>query len=171
MPTGAPRRHTHAGSSITASGDAELVALWVPHDEVSQGVAVPLLADHRRAGGHQLGHLLPDQSCALGHVPGTRPATRTSMCIQFLADLPSGTFMKPMAGPPAIRVDDLRVVGLIEAGLLDISQGKRPEGSESLGIVGIASQGPMGRHGGNVREPGRDVIGTIGGESVRHGAT
>jgi hypothetical protein len=53
-----------------ASSDAELVALGVMHDDVPEDVAVPLLADHRRAGGNQLGHFLLDQSGALGHVLG-----------------------------------------------------------------------------------------------------
>lgn len=52
------------------SSDAELVALGVLHDDVPEDVAVPLLADHRRAGGDQLGDFLPDQSGALDHVPG-----------------------------------------------------------------------------------------------------
>lgn len=55
-----------------ASGDAELVALGVEHDDVSEDIAVPLLADHRRAGGNQIGHSLPNQQGALGHVTGAR---------------------------------------------------------------------------------------------------
>src|SRR5690242_20865032 len=52
------------------SRDAELVALGVLHDGVPEDVAVPFLANHRRAGGDQLGDFLPDQSGALDHVPG-----------------------------------------------------------------------------------------------------
>ena len=53
-----------------ASSDARLVSLGVVRDDMPQDIAVPLLADRRRAGGNQLGYFLPDEAVALGHVPG-----------------------------------------------------------------------------------------------------
>ena len=80
----------------------------------------------------------------------------------WFARFPLWDLQETNGGPPAIRVDDGRVVRLIETGLFDISQGKRPESSDPLGIVGIAPQGPVGRHGANVPEPGCPVIGMVG---------
>nr|WP_157746455.1 hypothetical protein [Micromonospora inositola] len=56
--------------------------------------------------------------------------------------VPLGHLEETNGRAPAIQVDDGRVVGLVETGFLDIAEGQRPESSDPLGIVGIASQGP-----------------------------
>ncbi|MDT5024098.1 MAG: hypothetical protein QOE61_524 [Micromonosporaceae bacterium] len=67
-------RHRYSSEPMTAltmaSSDAKLVSLGVVRDDMPQDIAVPLLADRRRAGGNQLGYFLPDEAVALGHVPG-----------------------------------------------------------------------------------------------------
>ena len=86
-------------SETGGSRDAELVALRIEQDDVAQLLAVELLA-HEGCPHAARSATFARISCsrsAMSH--GGSPATRMSMCIRFLAVLPSGTRRNPMAGP------------------------------------------------------------------------
>src|SRR5690349_7962899 len=142
------------------SRDAELVALGVLHDGVPEDVAVPFLANHRRAGGDQLGDFLPDQSGALDHVPGAWTRHPDIDMQAILAGLALGYLQEADGGAHAIRVNYGRLVGLVETEFLDVAESPRPESCDPLRIVRIAPQGPESRHGANVRDLRPAVIGS-----------
>jgi hypothetical protein len=54
---------------LPRSRDAELVAFWVEHHDMTKVFTVGLLADSRSPGGDQLGRFRTDELLAFGHVP------------------------------------------------------------------------------------------------------
>ena len=51
-----------------------------------------------------------------------------------------------MAGPETVGVDDRGTVRVVVPGLGDVAEGARPEGGEPPRVVGVAAEGPEGRH-------------------------
>jgi hypothetical protein len=73
-----------------------------------------------------------------------------SMWIRFLAVFPSGTLRKLMAGSRPSG-DQRRAVLEVVVGLVNVSEGQRPEGREPLGVRGVTANSPMCRHVTDIR--------------------
>jgi hypothetical protein len=139
------------------SRNAELVSFGILHDHVPERLFVKLLPDDPGASCLQLRHLCPNQSLSLIHVPITITRYADVDVHAVLRGFPFRNLQEPDCRASTVGVNDRCVVPLVEARLLHVAKGERPERRKLLRICRVATQSPVRCHGPSVTSPSSGV--------------
>src|SRR5699024_4682569 len=126
--------------------DTELVALWVQHDNVVEGLFIVLFTHVRGSESDQLRDFRPNQPLTLGHVPRPIPSDPNIDVHTVLRRLDLRNAQPTDRRFATVGVDDRCTVCIAEASLCDVTERLSPEGRHSLWVIGVAAQRPMHSH-------------------------